>query len=263
MTQLLSQDVDAVLLDAVNPAVVTAGLQKAKAKNIPVVLYGGSGSPSELISAAIVPNDVTLAAIATDYLVNVLGGKGEIAIMTTDGIPFAGNRTAQLRFELKQFPGIKVAAVHQVDFAKFDSDLMSATKSVLQAHPDIKAIFATISPFPTPIAAALRQLGKTDDVKVFGFYAYPSELQLIRKGQLAGVADASFPHNAYQAVDALAQFFGKQTPISSADAYRLPLGYDLVTKDNAPPEGQGVKTRVDFVGYYGRLWANEFTVAHR
>jgi ABC-type sugar transport system substrate-binding protein len=258
MKQLVAENVNAVLLDAVDPAAVADGLRQAASSKIPVVLYGGAGTVAPNVTQ-IVPNDFALASIASDYLINSLNGTGNVAIMTTDGITWSRNRSQLFEQIAKQYPGIHVVAVHQVDFANFTSDLLSATKAVLQAHPDLNAILATISPYPTPIAAALQQAGAANRVRVVGFYDYPSELKLIKAGLLAGVATASFPHNAWQAIDALAQFFGKRTPISSAGQYGLPLQYQLITRSNAPVSIDDDPAATQAADYYTRLWQSEFS----
>lgn len=258
MKQLVSQRVDAVLLDAVDPAAVSDGLRQAQAQRIPVVLYGGAGTPAPNVTQ-IVPNDFALASIASDYLINSLNGKGKVAIMTTDGISWSRNRSQLFKQIAQQHPGIKIVATHQVDFANFTSDLLSATKAVLQANPDLNAILATISPYPTPIAAALKQESKSSQVKVVGFYDYPSELQLIKAGQLSGVATASFPHNAWQAVNALAQHFGEGKPLTAADQFQLPLQYRLITQGNAPASIDDDPAADQAAAYYSKLWASQFS----
>lgn len=258
MQQLVAERVDAIMLDAVDPAAVSDGLRQAHAANIPVVLYGGAGTPSPYVTQ-IVPNDFALASLASDYLINALDGSGKVAIMTTDGIPWSRNRSDLFREIARQHPGIQVVAVHQVDYGNFTSDLLSATKDVLHSNPDLNAILATISPYPTPIAAALRQAGASARVKVVGFYDYPSELQLLKAGGLSAVATASFPHNAWQAVDALAQYFGKHEALSSAGQYRLPLQYQLVTQANAPASIGDDPAARNAASYYTSLWKSEFS----
>lgn len=256
MQQLVAEHVGAVLLDAVDPATVTEGLRQAHAAGIPVVLYGGAGTQSPYVTQ-IVPNDYTLASLASNYLVNLLGGKGKVAIMTTDGIPWSRVRSQLFKQITNEYPGIEVVAVHQVDYANFTSDLLSATKSILAANPGLNAILATISPYPTPIAAALKQAGASEKVKVVSFYDYPSERKLIAEGDLSGVATASFPHNAYQAVDALAQYFGAHKPLSAAEQYASPLQYELITRANLP-SGQEEPGTPEMVAFYDHRWQSEF-----
>jgi ABC-type sugar transport system substrate-binding protein len=256
MEQLVTEKVDAVLLDAVDPAAVSEGLRQAHAANIPVVLYGGAGTQSPYVTQ-IVPDDYALASLASNYLINSLNGKGKVAIMTTDGIPWSRVRSELFQQIAKEYPGIEVVTVHQVDFANFNSDLLNATKSVLSANPELSAILATISPYPTPIAAAVKQAGETEQVKVVGFYDYPSERQLISEGDLSGVATASFPHNAYQAVDALAQYFGAEKPLTAAEQFALPLQYELVTKSDLPA-GEEEPGSEEMVSFYEQRWQSEF-----
>jgi ABC-type sugar transport system substrate-binding protein len=258
ITQLLNQKVDAILDIGADPAILGSGLKTAKADNIPVILASGAGTPSDLVTS-VVPNDTILAAYASDYLINTLDGKGNVAIMTTDGLPFAANRTKLFEAEVAKYPGIHIVATHQVDYANYQQDLLSATQSLMKAHPEINAILATISPYPSPIAAALKQMGLTGKVKVVSFYSYPSELKLLQSGQLDGVADADLVQNEFVAVDMFAQYFGKHRPLSSADQYSFPLQYQLVTTQNLPADGK-IHYPVDPVAYYQMKWDAEFNI---
>lgn len=258
MKQLVAENVNAILLDAVDPATVADGLRQATSSHIPVVVYGGAGTPAPNV-VQIVPNDTSLATLASNYLINSLHGQGNVAVMTTDGLVWSGIRSHLFERMAQQHPGIHVVAVHQVDYGNYTSDLLSATKAVLQAHPDLNAIYATVSPYPTPIAAALAQAGASSKVRVVSFYDYPSELKLIKAGLLSGVATTSFPHNAWQAVDALAQYFGKKTSLSPTEENRLPLTYQLITRSNAPASTNDDPSATQAADYYSKLWQSEFT----
>lgn len=257
MKQLLVQNVDAVLLDAVDPAAITDGLREAEAQDVPVVLYGGQGTPSDLIDASIAPDDFTLASMAANYLVNALDNKGKVAVMATDALTFSRNRTNLLKADLAGYPDIELVDIHQVDYANYVNDVQTAVSALLGQHPDLSAIVTTISPYANPVINALGREGV--DIPVIGFYDTPSNLELIRTGGLTAVAATSFPHNAYQAVDALAQHFGRDVPIQGASQFLLPLQYTLVTGDNIDSASTTAGGRSDFKTFYEERWSSAFT----
>lgn len=254
---LVNEHVDAILLDADNPATMGAQLTAAHAAHIPVILYGGAGSYSPYVTS-IVPDDFTLAAIATNYIFNSFNGHANIAVITSAGVPFAANRTALLNLELKQYPGIHIVATLNVNYATYSASLLSATRALVEAHPNIQAIYTTISPYPVPESSALAALGKTASIPIVGFYTYPSEITLLKEDKLQAVADTSLPQNAYQAVDALVQYFGKHQPITAAEQYTHPLVYSLITKANL---NVALSYPSAAAKYYDALWAKEFTSA--
>jgi ribose transport system substrate-binding protein len=257
MQQLLVQNVDAILLDAVDPAAVTQGLQQAKTKNVPVIVYGGQGTPSDLVSASIAPDDFTLASMVANYLTNAVGNTGNVAILATDALTFSRNRTTLLQADLASYPGIKVVETHQVDYANYVSDVQTAVAALLKQYPDLNAIITTVSPYSTPVISELQREGRK--VAVIGFYDTPSNLDLIRSGGLTAVAATSFPQNAYQAVDALAANFGRGAPISGASQYALPLRYSLVNATNIDSTSTTAAGAVDYKSFYLKLWKSEFS----
>ena len=257
MNQMLVQGVDAVLLDAVDPAAITDGLKKAKDRGVPVVLDGGQGTPTDLISASIAPDDFTLASMAVNYVVNAIDNQGKVAVMATDALTFSRNRTNLLKADLAGYPGIEVVEIHQVDYANYVNDVQTAVAALLTQHPDLSAIVTTISPYATPVINTLKRQGA--DIPVIGFYDTPSNLDLIRAGGLTAVAATSFPQNAYQAVDALAQHFGRGVAIDGASQFLLPLKYTLVTADNVDRASTTSDGGSDFKKFYDDRWSGQFS----
>lgn len=257
MQQLLVQNVDAILLDAVDPAAVTQGLQQAKDKHVPVIVYGGQGTPSDLVAASIAPDDFILASLVANYLTNAIGNTGSVAIMATDALTFSRNRTTLLKAYLASYPGIKTVEIHQVDYANYVADVQTAVSALLKQYPNLSAIITTVSPYSNPAISELQREGRK--LPVIGFYDTPSNLALIRSGGLTAVAATSFPQNAYQAVDALAEYFGRAIAISGASQYALPLRYTLVDADNIDSTSTTAAGAVDYKSYYLNVWKREFT----
>jgi ABC-type sugar transport system substrate-binding protein len=257
MRQLVDQNVDAILLEAVDATAVGDGLSKAEEKKIPVVEFCGGGTPSRQIGAEIAPSDFVLAALAGDYVVRKLNGQGDVAIFTTDAQPWARYRSTVLKTVFSHYPDMKVVAVKQIDYAKYVNEVETATAAIARTNPNLKAIVTIVSPYSTPVATALRQVNMQDKVFSVSIFATEANLELIRQGKLAAVADANFGQVGYQAVDALVQHFGKGEPLSGAAAYRFPLQHTVITKDNLPTKAD--EADQSYVQFYEDLWASQFS----
>ncbi len=129
--------------------------------------------------------------MAAQYLAKELNGIGEVAIIEgTSGQESVDNRKKGFLEEIKKFIGIKVVA-GQTAFG--DRSLgFNAAQNIIQAHPNLKGIFAANDPMALGAFEAIRSLNKQDQIKVVGFDASPDALESIKKGDLKGSV-AQFP----------------------------------------------------------------------
>jgi ribose transport system substrate-binding protein len=129
--------------------------------------------------------------VAGRYLARTLGGKGNVAII--EGI--SGHETADRRRlgflkGVEDHPGIRVVASQTADWER--ARAYTVAENLLQAHPDLDAIFAANDEMALgalEAVAAARRLGR---VGVVGFDAIPDALVNIRSGRLLGSV-AQFP----------------------------------------------------------------------
>lgn len=105
---------------------------------------------------------------------------------------------------------------------------MEVLESILQAHPDINAVFCGNDAMALGAYQALVAAGKADKVKVFGFDGSKDAIQSIKDGKMLATA-MQFPKVM------------AETAASYADEYlkgrrdfpkKIPVGVELVTRDN-------------------------------
>ncbi|MDU0479097.1 D-ribose ABC transporter substrate-binding protein [Staphylococcus chromogenes] len=164
--------------DAVAPSV--KALNTAK---IPVIAVDRSSNGGE-IASFIASDNVAGGKQAAKALAESINGEGEILIL--QGI--AGSSASRDRgkgFEdgLKDYPKITVAGKQT---AKFDrTEGLNVTTNLLQAHPNVKAIFAENDEMALGAIEALgAKAGK--DVKVFGFDGTADGIAAVKKGSMNG-----------------------------------------------------------------------------
>ena len=85
----------------------------------------------------------------------------------------------------------------------------------------------------------------------------------MRQGAIDEVLDVNYDASSWMAIDSLAEFFARNAPFPTESSPDYPgvgelFDYQLIIKDNLPPEGQYVKTDVDVPAYFTAKWNAEF-----
>ena len=164
--------------------------------------------------------------IAGEYLVKVTAGKAHVAIL--EGIP--GHETGDSRLRgfrdaVKGVPSISIVASQPANWERDQG--FNVFQNMLQAHPDIDALFACSDLMALGALEAIAAAGKTGKIRVVGFDA----LDDARKAIAAGTMEASvaqFPSEMGRVAieSAVKVIHGEKIP----DDIKVKL--ELVTKDN-------------------------------
>ncbi|MFI9503766.1 D-ribose ABC transporter substrate-binding protein [Nocardia sp. NPDC052566] len=162
--------------DAAGPAVRAAN--KAR---IPVVAIDRGVNKAE--TAALVASDnVEGGRLGSKALAEKLGGRGTIVILQGQpGTSASRERGAGFEAGLRDYPGITVVAKQPADFDRTKGlDVMT---NLLQAHPDIKGVFAENDEMALGAIKALGTAAGTS-VQVIGFDGTPDGLTAVESGTL-------------------------------------------------------------------------------
>lgn len=166
-------------------------LESVMALGIPVVIFD-SEAPEDLGLLSIGNDFTQQAAIASERLVELLGGKGKVAIM--QGVPTAPNH--RIRYEshkevFAKYPGIQVVA-EGVDNDDIETAQNQAA-AILAAHPDLDGFVSCNAAGPIGIGLAIREAGKSGRVLSVGMDDLDQLLVLIEEG----VVDSSSSTKPY------------------------------------------------------------------
>ena len=135
------------------------------------------------------------------------------------------NRSKGFHSVVDQYPGLKMVAQQSADFDR--AKALEVMESLLQANPDIDAVFCGNDAMAMGAYQALRRRGKADKVMVFGFDGADDVVKAIAEGKIEATV------MQYPKVMA-------RTAAESADKYikgerelpqKMPVAVDLVTKD--------------------------------
>ena len=176
---------DGLAVDLLDPSGNRASLEEAQSQKVPLILF--DSVPPEGMAISYIGSDFCeQAKTAARRLVEVLGGKGEVAIMM--GVPTAPNHAIRADCHRKLFaehPDIKVVA-EGIDNDSIQTAQQQAA-AIMQAHPNLAGWVASDAAGPIGIGQAIVEAGKQNKVKLVGLDNLPEMLDLIRKG----VADSS------------------------------------------------------------------------
>ena len=216
---------DGIAIDLLDASGNRASLEEAVGQNIPVTIFDSVPPPGMDLTS--IGNDFCeQAQIASKRLVELLGEKGEVAIMM--GVPSAPNHAIRAECHKKvfdQYPDIKIVA-NGID----NDDIETAQKqaaAIMQAHPDLKGWVACDAAGPIGIAQAIQEAGKVGKVMEVGLDNLPEMLQAIRDGVADSSSSTKPEMQGYWAVMTMWQkAIGVDTP------KYIDTGIALYTKDN-------------------------------
>ncbi|MER5638028.1 ABC transporter substrate-binding protein [Kitasatospora sp. NPDC002227] len=216
-----------VLISPVDPNSLATPVKTLQSAGAKVAIVDTSLTDTSLGVTHISSDNAQGGTRAADTMAQLLGGTGEIAVLTPDLTTTTTNsRIDGFKQQLAaKYPGLKVDDVRQVgDTAQ---GAASAVGDELAAHPGITGIFTANSQTGEGVATGLKNAGRQGKVKVVSFDAGPQQVQALE----SGAVDALISQDPYgigqQAVDQLANAIGKK-PVT--DPIRTNLA--SITRDN-------------------------------
>ena len=191
LTSMIATQPDGIAIDLLDSDANRPVLEDVKDHGIQLVVF--DSVPPKGMHLTSVGNDFCQQAkIASERLVQILGGRGKVAIM--QGVPTAPNH--RIRYEchkdvFKKYAGIEIVA-DGID----NDDIEQAQKqasAIMEAHPDLDGWVACDAAGPIGIGRAIQQAGLAGQVKLVGLDNLPDMLELIKDG-VADSSSSTRPH---------------------------------------------------------------------
>lgn len=172
-------------------------------------------------------------------LAEALGEKGDVLLHWKIGQNSQDQRAAGFMEELAKYPNIKVVQEvgSETDVGK-DAD---ALKAALQANPSVTGISTLVASGGVAAATAVRELGKSGEVKIIADSKDDATLQLIENGELEATVAIKTRIEPYLGMKILQILNYTNLAISQDDAAagntilpnRIDIGTFVINKDNA------------------------------
>jgi ribose transport system substrate-binding protein len=232
---LVQTGVKALLVTPSGSREIVPAIAKANAAGIPVVVLDTRVDPAAAreanlkIASFVGSDNYEGGKLAGQHLLSVTGGKATVAVL--EGIP--GHETGDSRMRgfreaVAGAPGVRIVASQP---ANWERDLgFNVFQNMMQAHPQIDAVFACNDMMALGAVEAIASAGKTGKIRVFGFDAVDDARKAIDSGAMVGSV-AQFPAEMGRlAVETAARLL-KGEVVPEDQTVRI----ELVTRAGAPP----------------------------
>jgi len=228
----VTEGVDAIVIN-VDPAQVGAGLQAAADAGIPVV--GMDAGTDPLVAVNVTSDGVDMATTTANYVVEAIGGEGNIVMFTFDPFPPVQIRGAAADAIFAAAPGITVLDRITPDVSDGGiADARAKMEAVLAANPEPGSIKAVWAAWDQPALGALQAIEAAgregEGIVITGIDANPQAREAIAAGGnfQASVAQ-DFTGIGTATADAVASILGGTAPESNV----IYVPTVLITAENA------------------------------
>lgn len=144
-----SRGVDAIIITMADLRASRAALDAAIKANIPVITVDSGYIPGVLVD--ITTNNWAMSSDVSPYLLNELGGKGNIIFLRMAEHHGTRKRGDVMETILKEYPDVKVLAEHNIDYTAFFEDTTSTMQDYASRFgEEINAVWAPWTSRPRP-----------------------------------------------------------------------------------------------------------------
>jgi len=219
---LIQKGVDALLINPTDADAIVPSIKKANAAGIPVFTIDRGASGGDVVSH-IASDNVAGGKMAAEYMVELLGGKGNVVELEgIAGTSAARDRGKGFNEVISANSGLSVVARQTANFNRAEG--LSVFENILQAQSDISAVFAHNDEMILGAVQAAEAAGRTGIIFI-GFDAVDDAVNAVKSGKLAATVAQQPSEIGSLGVDAAVKSLSGGSVESS-----IPVPLALVTK---------------------------------
>jgi ribose transport system substrate-binding protein len=217
----------AILFNPTDAQGSIASVQRAKDAGIPTFCMDREISASDVAVSQILSDNFSGCVALGEYFVRRLGEKGTyVELLGLLGDNNTKNRSDGFHSVVDNYPGLKMLAQQSADFDR--TKAMEVMESLLQAHPDINAVFCGNDAMAMGAHRAIIAAGKDKQVMVFGFDGAKDVIDEIRAGRIVATG-MQFPKTmAKMAAESADQYLKGKRDFPQ----KVPVAVELVSAEN-------------------------------
>jgi ribose transport system substrate-binding protein len=228
-----SRGVDAIIITMADLRASRAAINAAVAAKIPIITVDSGYIDGVIVD--VTTNNWAMSSDVSPYLLNELGGKGNIIFLRMAEHHGTRKRGDVMETILKEYPDVKVLAEHNIDYTAFFEDTTTTMQDYASRFgEEINAVWA---PWDEPAQAAINALTAAGlkNVSVIGIDGHPNALAEICKPDSLMIATVSQPFEKMGAqagewLEAIVE--QKQDPATVIPSKTVYMDAPLVTKQN-------------------------------
>jgi ABC-type sugar transport system substrate-binding protein len=218
---------DAILFNCTDADGSVSNVLKAKAVGVPVFCMDREVNSTDAATSQILSDSYSGCVDLGKYFVQQMHKKGNyVELLGLVGDNNTWNRSKGFHSLVDNYPELKMVAQQSADFDR--NKAMEVLESILQAHPDVDAVFCGNDGMAMGAYQALVGAGKADKVKVFGFDGAEDVITSIKDGKITATG-MQFPKVMAQT----AAIFADEYIKGKRDfPKKLPVAVEMVTQNN-------------------------------
>lgn len=222
----------AVLFNCTDAEGSVANVRRAKAANIPVFCMDREIAANDAAASQILSDNYSGCVALGQYFVEQVGESGKyVELLGIVADTNTWNRSKGFHSVVDRFPDLKMVAQQSAEFDR--TKALEVLEAILQAHPDIDAVFCGNDAMAMGAYQALLASGKASKVKVFGFDGADDVVRSVAEGKITATV-MQFPKTmARTAAENADRFIKGQREFPQ----RVPVSVELVTKENVAKFG--------------------------
>ena len=228
----IQQDVDAMIVCAVDPQGIIPAVEAANEAGIPVVTVDGPAGGGDIVTFVGTDNfegGRVAGEFARQYIEEELGGEAKVAILDfPQSAVVCVNRVNGFKSELEGMAGVEIVA--QQDGGAMRDKAMAVFENVLSANPELDVVFGINDDTILGAMAAAEGAGRIDEIVFIGYDGTPEAVELIASGESQLKADV-----AQQPVEIAKMALEVLKGVFDGKTYdpETPVAPILITADNA------------------------------
>ena len=206
---LIQRRVDLIIINPTDSDAIVSAVESANEAGIPVITVDRASNGGKVV-VHIASDNVEGGRMAARIIAQALGGKGKVVeLVGIPGTSAARDRGKGFEEELKKYPGLVLVAKQVANFNRAEG--LTVMENILQAHPDIDAVFAQNDEMALGAIEAIKEAGLLGKIIVVGFDAIPDAVEAVKKGEMyATIAQQPFKMG-YLAVEKAVEYLSSGT----------------------------------------------------
>ncbi|WP_353133942.1 D-ribose ABC transporter substrate-binding protein [Pseudopedobacter sp.] len=217
----------AILFNCTDADGSIVNVTKAKNAGVGVFCMDREVNSNTVATSQILSDSYSGCIALGKYFVQQLNKKGKyVELLGLVGDNNTWSRSKGFHSVVDNYPELKMVAQQSADFDR--NKAMEVLESILQAQPDIDAVFCGNDAMAMGAYQALYAAGKADKVKVFGFDGAADAVQSIKEGKIKATS-MQYPKTMAETAAIYADEF-----IKGREKFpqKVPVSVELVNADN-------------------------------
>lgn len=229
---IISSGYKAILFNPTDANGSIVNVKAAKSAEIPVFCMDREINDTNSATSQILSDNYSgCMALGMEFVKN-LNGKGTyFEILGIVGDNNTWNRSKGFHSVVDKYPELKMLAQQSADFDR--NKALEVTESMLQANPDVNAIFCGNDAMAMGAYQAVLAAGKSGVIQIYGFDGADDVILAIRDGKIKATG-MQFPKTM---ASTAAEFANQYIEGKRDFPQKMPVAVDLVNADNVDKYG--------------------------